>query len=351
MPLTGPQIAQLVTALDEQWDLQKLSISAANLGVKLSDEAPNAGMSEAALKLITILNTCLPPRDGELLEEIRARGTARLQAVAEELLRPGFFSPTGDAHDAILLGRTAFVDRADLRRELRAFTNPDPYTTRMLVVRGDAPCGKSYSWEFLRHLAWASVGAKPLRLRLRNANYTPRELVDAAFRLLDFDVDRLPTLADDPQLARIEPLISAFKGQLATMGQQRYWLVIDDLNDPGVTPSVSETAFALAQSVEESRPDRLWVALLGYNAPITDTELRFVAQEYPRFPDAACVAEHFGFMAAAGPAGADPLTPERAREIADVLFEKYAELDKAAMTELTPRLEQMGEKLRLGERP
>lgn len=348
MPLTGSQVSTLVSALDAEWDLPALSLLAADLEVNLLNEAPGATAKEAALKLVTLLNTSMPPRDAELLERLRERGNARLKAVVAELLTPGFFSPTDDPHDAILLGRTAFVDRADLRARLREFTNPSPYTTRVLVVSGNEPCGKSYTWEFLRHLAWVTVGAKAHRLRLRATGYTPRQLVEEAFALLRLDKSGLPPMTDDPQLARIEPLITEFKGQVATMGEQRYWLVIDDLNDASVLPATAETAFALAQAVEEVKPDQLWLALLGYNAPITDSELRYVAKDDPRFPDPDGVAEHFRCIAEVSP---KPLTPERALEIATVMFSKYAQLDKAAMIELTPELEQMGEKLRLGEQP
>jgi hypothetical protein len=348
VPLTGPQISTLVAALDAHMDAGMIGMLANDLGVNLANEAPGADAKGMAFKLATLLNAATPPRDAELLEAVHARGNAALKAVVAELLRPAFFSPSGDPHDAILLGRRAFVDRDDLRATLKEFTNPSPYSTRVLIVSGNEPCGKSYTWEFLRHLAWASVGAKAQRLRLKATGYTPRQLVEQVFALLQLDRSGLPEMKDDPQLARVEPLIAEFKGKLATMGPQRYWLVIDDLNDTSALPSTAETAFALAQAVEEVKPDALWMALLGYNAPITDPELLYVARDDPRFPDPVCVAAHFRCIAETSPS---PLTQERALEIASVLFSKYDALDKAAMTELTPLLERMGEKLRQGLQP
>jgi hypothetical protein len=227
------------------------------------------------------------------------------------------------------------------------FLNPSQHSTRVLVVRGVEPCGKSYSWGFLRHMAWSALGAVPLRLPIKDTSYTPRELVEAAFGLLSLDSSKLPPLKDLPQLARIEPLINAFKGQVPRMQGPPYLLVIDDLNDPSVIPATVETAFALAQCVEEVRAQYLWVVLLGYNVPITG-ELRHVAQDDASFPDLACVAKHLEAMAAAGP---QPIEATKAREYADLLFSKYAQLDKAAMTELTPRVEELGEKLRQGQQP
>lgn len=262
------------------------------------------------------------------------------------MLTPGFFAPNKDAHDAILLGRTAFVARASLRQQLREFTNPSAYTTRVLVVRGSEPGGKSYSWEFLRHLAKVTVGATPQRLRLRGTQYTPREFMEQAFKLLHLDMAALPLLTDNPQLTRIDALINAFKGQVPRM-QERYWLVVDDLNDPAVTPEIRNVAYALAHSVEEMRPDFLWVALLGYNEEITDPDLRHVAQDEAEFPSQEMVAEHLLALSARS----KPLDPARAREIACALYQGFPRLDREAMSKLTVMVEKTGEKLSAGVHP
>lgn len=348
MPLTGAQITRLANELAKEWDIPTLNLFASDyLDINLDKLTLGSELKERAFKLITMLNSQLPPRDGEMLEKLRVCHNARLRNVAIELLTPLFFSPTEDPHDAIVLGKTVFVDRAELRQKLREFTSPSPYTTRVLIIRGDEPCGKSYSWSFLRHLAATSVGAIPQRLRLKDTSYTPKELIEQVFSLLDMDRTKLPPMIDEPQLAHTGPLMNAFKGQLAAL-QRRYWLAIDDINDPSVTPPIRETTYAIAYSVEEARPENLWVALLGYNALITDDELRWVAQDDARFPDAALLAEHFQYMANAGP---KPLRLPKAREYADLLLAKYPELTKEAMTKLTPLIERFGEKLKMGQRP
>jgi len=343
MPLTGSQIAKLARELSEQWDLNRLRLIASDLEVNLDTLPPG----ERAFRLVEHMNSRFPPRDRELLELLRERGNIRIRAVAEVLLSPGYFSPNGAALDAIVLGRAPFVDRADLRTELQAFTNPSPYTARVLVVRGEDPCGKSYTWGFLQHLAFAIVGAKPIRLRLEGKSYTPRDFMATVFNLLSLDLSRLPAMTDRPQLARVDPLISAFKGQLATMAGQRYWLVIDGINDPSVTPEITETLFALAQSVDEARSDYLWLVLLGFSPPITPSEM-LVAEEYAQFPHPAQVAEHLQCIDAAGP---KRLTPRRASNIAKRLFEAFPVIDKAAMEQLTPLLEVLGERIMKGEQP
>ncbi len=350
MPLTATQIDELADELTDNLDDPTLQLYASDLGVDLPKLSVGAAtLKQRALAFIHYMNGLLPPRDGELLELVRTRGNVRLRSVAAKLLTPSYFSPTADPHDAIVLGKTAFIARNDLRTKLREFTSPNPATTRVLVVRGDVPGGKSYTWEFLRHLAFASVGAQPFRHRLKNLGekYTPRHLFEDVFRLLDLDRSVLPGLTDDPQLARMDALLTAFKGKVVSL-QRRCWLVLDDLNDPGVTPAIREAALAIAQAVEELKPEYLWVALLGYNEPIVDEDLRYIAQDDAEYPTPAFAAMYLEAVSKISPR---PLTSTRASEIANVLFTKYPKLDKAAMTKLTVCLERAGEKLRLGLQP
>jgi hypothetical protein len=348
MPLTGQQITRLAQVFVEQWDLPRLIVFTDGLNFDLNNEAPSGSVKERAIIFIGKMNSSLPPRDRELLEQLRLYGNATLKAVASELLAPTFYSPslTNDPHDAILLGRAAFVDRADLRQIITEFTQPTPFTTRLLIIRGDQPGGKSYSWEYLRHLAVSSVGATPQRLRLENKDYTPRQLLEQVGFLLGLDTSGMPQMTDEPQLVRIDPLINWFKGKLPTL-KQAYWLVIDDLNADSVTPAMREAAYAIASAAEEAKSN-LWVALLGYNMPITDPELRFIAQEDARFPDAKLVAKHFQDIAMRSPV---PLALERAQEIANLLFSKFSTINKESMIQLTPLIEKIGEKLLVGQQP
>ncbi|MBV5275725.1 MAG: hypothetical protein JZU52_19505 [Lamprocystis purpurea] len=351
MNLTNPQIDELADELDQHSDDGRLQLMATDLGVNWANLTNGiTPFRERAATLIRYLNGQLPPRDAELLEMVRTRGNARLQAVAARLMAPTYYSPTGDAHDATVLGRTAFIARPDLRARIHEFTTgANNYTTRMLVVRGGTPGGKSYTWEYLKHLAFATVGAQPFRHRLKGKGeaYLPRHLFEDVFRLLDLDASALPPLTDDPQLARLDALLATFKGKIVGLGR-RSWLVIDDLNEPTVTPAVREAAFAMAQAAEELKPQRLWIALLGYNDLIADPDLRHILQDDAEYPTAWFVAQHLQALSSAGP---NPLAGNRATEIADLLFQKYQTLDKAAMIELTARVEQMGEKLRNGQQP
>ena len=363
--LNNTQIAELATALDEHSGHGPLELIARDLGVTWANLIVGVSFRRHAEVFIRYLIEQNPPRDGELLEVLRTGKNAELQAVADRLIKPTYYSPTGDAHDAIILGQMAFIARPDLRSRIRGFTSGvNMFTTRMLVVRGVTPGGKSYTWSYLRHLAFSTVGAYPFRLRLKGKGeaYTPRHLFEDVFSLLDMNVS-LPPLTDDPQLARLDALLSKFKGKIVGL-ERRCWLVIDDLNDPVVTPSVREAAFSIAHAAEELKPERLWVALLGYNEPIVDPELRSIAQDDAEYPSQSEVARYLQQLSNLGPR---PLEPKRALEIANLLFQKYTHSDehlgqdrdgattlkltRVAMFDLTDDIQKMGEMLRQGAQP
>ncbi len=346
MPLTPDQIDRLATVIEEEWDVAGLTLFANDhWRINLGNLAPGAGLKIQAREFITRLNSC-PPAEHDLLLRLRALpGVPRLPGIADELLAPPYVSPTQDPHDAILLGQEAFVDRAVLRDHLRDFTNPSPNTTRVLIIRGKEPCGKSYSYSFLRHLAQVRLGAYAPLVLLEDTSFTPKGLMEYIFALLDLDTTKLPLMADEPQLARTSPLISAFLSQVRSL-KSPFWLVIDDINHPSVTPAIRDTVYAIARSVETERPARLWVVLIGYNEPVTDPRLRRIKQDDARFPDADLLAQHFQFLAAAGPR---PITPEKAREYADDILGSVSELSKEAMISLTRIIEVIGDSLRRGE--
>jgi hypothetical protein len=345
----------LVQELDRQWGLQDLRLFASDrLDFNLDNEAPAGSVKERAFVLVNALNSSVPPRDLELLEKLRLYGNNALRDLAAEYLAPQFFSPTGLPEHAILLGRAAFLDRRDLRHALSEFKNPTPYSTRVLVVTGDQPCGKTYSWEFIRHLA-KSAGCTPQRLQLKDRHYTPKVMLEYSFRLLGFEnLSGMPELADEPQLARVDPIINWFKGTRLPNLTERYWLVIDDLNDESVTQPVREAAYALAYCAEEAKAD-LWVVLLGYNNLITDSELGYIGEDHPQLPDVNAIAEYFVQITQNSAA---PLTSEQGLDLAGRLATMHPsaagesrEALKTRMNALKKAIEQQGQKLQAGVRP
>src|SRR4029453_4249866 len=112
MPLTDAQITELADELNQHFDDGRLQLLATDLGVTLANLTIGvATLRERAVLFIRFMNTQLPPRDAEILELYKTLGTRAPRMVASRLLTPTYFPPTADPHDAIVLGRTAFIAR------------------------------------------------------------------------------------------------------------------------------------------------------------------------------------------------------------------------------------------------
>lgn len=347
MPLNERQISELSRAIDAQMSLPELILLANDIGVNLSNIAPDGSVQTRAEVLLKYLNTARPPRDRELLEAILEHfGSSRaaLRCTVDQLMAPTFYP--SDAHNALLLGRMGFFGRTGLRMGLRAFTQHSSFSSRVLIVEGSVPGGKSYTWKFLSHLA-KQAGATPLLLSLKGINHEPRSFVREIALLLQLDLSTLPPLADEPKMMRMSALVNWFQGQLVDL-RRPYWLVVDDLNEPDVIAEVRACAYALASVVERVKPDNLWMALLGYNDPITDRDMRLCVRDVAAFPTAEVLAKDFVSLAAVS---AVPLNPAKAAEYAQLLFSKYQMIDHDAMEELTAAAEDLGQTLLQGLQP
>lgn len=348
MPLSDRQIGELARAIDAYMTLPNLILLATEIEVNLGNIAPDGSVQTRAEVLLKHLNAARPPRDRELLEAIAAKDPgeirAALQDLVNQLLAPTFHP--SNAHDALLLGREGFFGRDALRARIKEFTNPTGYTSHVLFVQGSDPGGKTYSWKYLNHCA-RQAGAVPLQIRLKGRQYEPRSLVEAIGLLLNQDVSTLPRLADQPQLMRMDALVIWLQGKLADL-KRPYWLVIDDLNEPDVTPEVRACAYALALAVETTKPDNLWIALLGYNDRIVDPDMRFCVVDTANFPTEQTLANDFVKLAAVSTV---PLHPNKAAQIAKLFFSKYPRIDRDAMVEITHSAERLGEKLIQGLQP
>jgi hypothetical protein len=346
MPLTLLQITKLAAQIYQEWDTNRLTLFAADFEVPLAN-SPQGDLRDRAMWFIGQVTSVIPSRDREMLQALQTSGPPGLQRLASELLKPGFFPP-GNPYQASILGSTVFLDRSGLRQALSSFASPTPQTPHVLIVRGDKPCGKSYTWEFLRHMAVEVAGVQPMPLRLRGRNCTPREFVKQALELLGIrDNGSLPELVDNPQLARTSPLLDAFTSRAVGLTNP-YWLVIDDLNEPSVTPAVRETAYAMALRVEDVRPKNLWLALLGYNQEIVDRELDQALQDDADFPTPRVVAQLFKSVA---DAYGTNLEIERATEITNVMCRELQPLDGERMWRLKRKIEKMVSELKAGRVP
>lgn len=351
MKLLPNQIRLLVDQIHLYWNPDKLNLFASDMGVNLFNEVQPGNMRAITYEFISGLNSEQPPRIGQMLTLLAEDPNQALAGAAKRLNKRPYESPTGDEHDAVLLGDLAFIGRPELRDILRDFSYADNFSVRMLVLRGGEPCGKTYSWWFIDHLA-KQAGANIQRIRLKDADYTPRELFKALRVQFELSKYGFPKLKDDPQESKIHPYITWLKGKLSSL-DRHCWLVIDDLNHPNVRPSTREAAYAIGKLAQVNKGN-LWVVLVGYNEAITERELRKRKEETPQFPSEEAVAEFLQFVATLGPR---PLTAERARQIAKAAYQKQRQECedlkdiKESMERLTPYIEDIAEQLKAGNQP
>ncbi|MCH0538919.1 hypothetical protein I3F58_04975 [Streptomyces sp. MUM 203J] len=165
-------------------------------------------------------------------------------------------------------GTEAFLDRENLRTELRTFlTNPH---TAVLVVDGEPDSGRSYTYTFIRHIG-QHRGFRPVRVILDPASTAGRVLAQlAAFVEADTALSPAPpgaTGLDDLLPTRYSAVLRVVRE--ATDPEAPVWFVLDECDrlDPG--SDVWELIGQLARAVSEyeprpgEQPPRL--VLLGYS--------------------------------------------------------------------------------------
>lgn len=221
---------------------------------------------------VTLLDALLRTGLAEHEDAHMARGfLARLREDAET---HGSQDPFG--RYLLKNGTEAFVDREDLRKELRSFV-ANPHTA-VLVVDGEPDSGRSYTYTFIRHIG-QHHRFRPVRVILDPASTAVRVLGQlAAF----VEADSALSPARSPVLSPAPPGTSGLNDLLptrysavlrvvreATDPEAPVWFVLDDCDrlDPG--SDVWELIGQLARAVSEyepkpgEQPPRL--VLLGYS--------------------------------------------------------------------------------------
>ncbi|MFI1198106.1 ATP-binding protein [Streptomyces sp. BHT-5-2] len=145
-----------------------------------------------------------------------------------------------------------FIGREDLRETLRGFIATQGKS--VLLVDGVPGSGRSYTYQFLRHLGWHK-GFRPARVGLSRM-YTGRQVL---LRLAEYVVDPRdgaqwlgPALPGDdpPTMADIARRVI----RLATTAEPPYWLVLDDCDTLDPHSDVWEVINDLANAIYEQAP-------------------------------------------------------------------------------------------------
>ncbi|MFB6437132.1 hypothetical protein ACFCVY_10150 [Streptomyces sp. NPDC056411] len=163
-------------------------------------------------------------------------------------------------------GTEAFIGRQDLRKTLRRFV-ADPETL-ILLVDGEPNSGRSYTYNFLRHIGQHS-GFRPVRVTLSRTS-TAATVVR---RLAEFVADPRagvsplnPTGLNDP-LPSTDEAAHWVAGR-ATAAEERLWLVLDECDklDPSsdVWDFIGQLALAIYEHAALRGDQAPRLVLLGY---------------------------------------------------------------------------------------
>jgi Effector-associated domain 1 len=218
-----------------------------------------------------------------LLRTLISRIAAHPEGGAIGVLGPLLAEPVGtaanrvgtasDAYGLHLLGGAQvprpFIDRVELRRLLRQFTEQD--AERVLVVTGEKRTGKSYSWHLIRHIGFSVTGVEPFRIDLGDWVGPPMGPYDVmesvAMRLA---LDGMP-----PRESLAQEDAQAWKLRVWFLGQMRRlevpcWLVLDGLDRAPLTESARRLIIAIVEATKNNEAGRLRIALLAGPRPDAD---------------------------------------------------------------------------------
>jgi hypothetical protein len=270
MQLDPQERGQLILAMRGAFSLARLNqLIVESLGLDAEDFAPPVARDkrEAVSKLVTQLD-----REGRtdfLLETLRTSewkdapslrpALDKLLARAQEEVRASW----GEDEDPFMSsfippeGRP-FIGRDGLRKHLKRVARGRG--KRVIVISGTRPCGKSWSWWYLRYVASGRFAATKLDLS-EYSNPSPYELMrDLAF---DLGMPEPPedTVAKGSTQARA--LAKWFNGRLR-QADKRVLVAIDSLDHRRLLKDTEELIVRLAQVAAESDTQAgLTLLLLG----------------------------------------------------------------------------------------
>jgi hypothetical protein len=168
-----------------------------------------------------------------------------------------------DPFHSHLLGQLLFVDRTGLRKHLRDLLAESP--SRVLVVTGARPCGKSYTWYYVRHLADRLGGLTPVLVDLSDwaEASLPMDLMSSIALQLGLPLPKVDEHAQGAaQAQRLRDWLVRCLHDRDPDG--RWLLVFDSLDHVAQREDTLQLIEFLAGAAIRQRLPGLRVILLGY---------------------------------------------------------------------------------------
>jgi len=227
--------------------------------------------------------------DRILVQHVSARGGSTASESGEASLStsasgphaaagPNEFSAMVDPYLRHLIGQQQpFIDRSALRVHLRDLLSESP--SRVLVITGDRPCGKSYTWFFIRQPELLA-GITPVLVDLSEWADPSRPIEVMSSVALQLGLKE-PTVDEHAQAAaQARRLRDWLVGQLQQHDRGGRWLLVfDSLDHAGQRDETLQLIEFLAGAAIRQRLAGLRVILLGYTNRLPIDPLESVLTE------------------------------------------------------------------------
>lgn len=270
--LDGRSILLVRQAVATAYDLDSLEQDLYGIGRQLSDLSPADTLPNVAYRVLRAAEN-----EGwlaDLLEMLRASRFPAVREIATRMLADATVAATGaartppagggataDPYRSHLVGELLFIDRTPLRAHVKDLLSDTP--SRVLVVTGARPCGKSYTWHYVQHLAGHLADITPVLVDLGEwvEPSRPMELMTSIALQLRLPP---PTVDEHAQsAAQVQSLRDWLVGQL--LDREGRWLfVFDSLDHVAQREETLQLIEYLAGAAIRRRLTGLRVVLLGY---------------------------------------------------------------------------------------
>jgi hypothetical protein len=185
-----------------------------------------------------------------------------------------FLAQLGSTADQVMPGPIAFFDREDLRNHLEDVLDPN-CNTRIVVIKGPSPSGKSYSFKLISRVGKGLAGANPQEVPL--VDYTqdpalePIDLMESIARLLSIPQTEMPRSKRAQDSRIVIKLTEWFVGAFNKRGDSTkpVWLCLDGFHLKGCPQWAVDFAVNLAIPCANGSIDNLVLFLVGFD----DTKL------------------------------------------------------------------------------
>jgi hypothetical protein len=193
-------------------------------------------------------------------EKVKALST-RLAAVAD-------WAGTDPYRRCALRGGRLFINRADLRLALQELATPAPDNRRVLVVDGTPGTGRSYSAQYIYHLAEVEPhGVAQIDLAKEHRMAPDVVAYELVAQVDGGQPETIPARGTLSQAAWVRRLAWWVVRQIHNNGRM-HWLVFDSFSKADLDPDTLELVHELAVRAVQPQPNarELRIVLLSYSS-------------------------------------------------------------------------------------